>query len=110
VMTTGGCIAAVSLLVEAVIPPWPLQLLALSTMGLGFFMLHGSIQVQMTELAPTARGTAVAGHSFSYFMGQALGPIVYLTGFALIGPSATLIVAAVIMAVVGIIVARLLHG
>jgi predicted MFS family arabinose efflux permease len=102
--------AALALLTEAALPVWPLQLAAITVMGLGFFLLHGSIQVQMTELAPTARGTAVAMHSFSYFMGQALGPIAYWVGFSAIGQSRTLIVAAVIMAIVGFIVPRLLFG
>ena len=109
-MMAGGSIAALALLTEAALPPWPLQLAAISAMGLGFFLLHGSIQVQMTELAPNARGTAVAMHSFSYFMGQALGPIAYLAGFAAIGQSPTLVVAAVIMALVGFVVPRLLFG
>jgi predicted MFS family arabinose efflux permease len=79
-------------------------------MGFGFFLLHGSIQVQMTELAPNARGTAVSMHSFSYFMGQAAGPLAYWAGIATIGPSATLAIGAAIMAAVGFTVARLLHG
>jgi predicted MFS family arabinose efflux permease len=110
VMIVGGCIAAVSLLVEAALPPWPVQLAALTAMGFGFFLLHGSIQVQMTELAPNARGTAVSMHSFSYFMGQAAGPLAYWAGIATIGPSATLAIGAAIMAAVGFAVARLLHG
>jgi predicted MFS family arabinose efflux permease len=110
IMIVGGCIAAVSLLVEAALPPWPVQFAALTAMGFGFFLLHGSIQVQMTELAPNARGTAVSMHSFSYFMGQAAGPLAYWAGIATIGPSATLAIGAAIMAAVGWAVARLLHG
>jgi predicted MFS family arabinose efflux permease len=79
-------------------------------MGLGFFLLHGSIQVQMTELAPSARGTAVAMHSFSYFLGQALGPIAYGAGIALMGAAATLVIAAAVMALVGFVTAHLLLG
>jgi DHA1 family inner membrane transport protein len=109
-MMMGGTTAALALLTEAALPPWQLQLAAITAMGLGFFLLHGSIQVQMTELAPTARGTAVAMHSFSYFMGQALGPIAYLVGFAAIGQSRTLVVAAVAMTLVGFVVPRLLLG
>jgi predicted MFS family arabinose efflux permease len=109
-MVVGGALAALALLTEAALPAWPLQLAAVTVMGLGFFLLHGSIQVQMTELAPTARGTAVAMHSFSYFMGQALGPIAYWAGFSALGRSPTLILAAVIMAIVGFVVPRLLFA
>jgi hypothetical protein len=49
-------------------------------------------------------------HAFSYFMGQALGPVVYSVGFALAGPSSTLVAAGAAMVLIGIVVARLLHG
>jgi predicted MFS family arabinose efflux permease len=110
IMILGGVVAGVSLVVEAMLPPWPVQLVAMMAMGFGFFLLHASIQVQMTELAPTARGTAVSMHAFSYFMGQALGPVVYSVGFAIAGPSPTLVAAGAAMALIGIVVARLLHG
>ena len=45
--------------------------------GLGFFMLHNSIQTRVTEVAPGARGSAVALHAFCYFLGQAVGPAVF---------------------------------
>jgi predicted MFS family arabinose efflux permease len=109
-MQAGGVIAAAGLLTMALLPPWQVQLAAVAAMGWGFFLVHGAIQVQMTELAPSARGTAVAMHSFSYFLGQALGPIAYGAGFAVIGASASLIVAAMMMALIGPVTAHLLLG
>ena len=47
--------------------------LAMVVLGLGFYMLHNSFQTQVTEIAPTARASAVALHAFSFFVGQALG-------------------------------------
>ena len=51
-------------------------------LGFGFYMLHGCIQIYVTELAPAARGSAMALHSFFFFLGQAVGPIVYGVGLA----------------------------
>lgn len=110
IMLGGGLIAGASLLAEAALPSWPAQFAAMVAMGFGFFLLHASIQVHMTELAPGARGTAVSMHSFFYFMGQALGPVLYSIGFAAVGPAATLAAAAAVMVLVGFAVARLLHG
>jgi hypothetical protein len=45
------------------------------TLGLGFYMIHSSIQTRVTEVAPGARGSAVALHAFSFFLGQAFGPV-----------------------------------
>jgi len=109
-MLFGGGAASAMLLVQAFVPPWPVQVAVFFVMGFGFYLLHGCIIVQMTELAPDARGTATAGHALAYFAGQALGPIVYALGFATIGASPTIVVGAFVMALIGIVSARLLQG
>lgn len=100
-MYAGAALATGGLLAEAVVPPWPMQFAALAVMGFGFYLFHSCILVQMTELAPGARGTAVAGHALSYFLGQALGPVVYAVGFSTVGPGPTLVAGAVAMALTG---------
>lgn len=42
-------------------------------MGLGFYMLHATMQTHATQMAPNARGTAVALFAASLFLGQASG-------------------------------------
>lgn len=59
--------------------------------GLGFFMLHNSIQTRVTEVAPLARGSAVALHAFCYFLGQAVGPVLFGLAQAAAGPSPALL-------------------
>ena len=75
-------------------------------MGLGFYMLHNTFQVQVTEVAPTARASAVALHAFSFFCGQALG--VAILGGALqgLGQLTALSLCAVVIAGLGIVTAR----
>ncbi len=46
-------------------------------LGLGMFMIHNSIQTRVTEVAPHARGAAVAMHAFHFFLGQTAGPAVF---------------------------------
>ena len=102
-MRGGALLAATMMLVEATVPPWPVQMLVFLAIGFGFYLLHGSILVQMTELAPEARSTATAGHALAYFSGQSLGPVVYGIGFASIGASATIVTAAAVIALVGLV-------
>lgn len=109
-MVTGGLLASAALVAQAAIPPWPAQVAIFALMGFGFYVLHGCILVQMTELAPEARGTAVAGHALAYFSGQAVGPVVYGLGIAAVGPSVTILAAALTMALVAVVTAQLLHG
>lgn len=108
-MILGGGIAGAMLAVEASVPPWPVQILLFLLMGFGFYTLHACILVQMTELAPEARGTATAGHAFAYFSGQSLGPVVYGVGYGSIGLPATILVSAAAIATIGWLCARLLH-
>ncbi len=48
--------------------------------GLGFYMLHNTLQINATQMAPNARGTAVALFASCFFLGQSVG--VALGGFA----------------------------
>jgi predicted MFS family arabinose efflux permease len=77
VMRAGGVVISVGLIGVGIGPSWPLEMLAFTVVGLGFYMLHTGIQTEATELAPDARGSAIALHAFSLFMGMALGPVVY---------------------------------
>ncbi len=100
-MVGGGLIMGAFLLILTLRLPWQLEFANFAMMGFGFYWLHGSIQVYATELAPQARGSAMAMHSMAFFLGQAAGPVVYGIGFAYVGKTPLLIVGAVIMALVG---------
>jgi predicted MFS family arabinose efflux permease len=78
--------------------------------GIGFYMIHNSLQTQATELAPDARGAAVALHAFFFFLGQACGPIMYQIGFTTFGQlsQVPMLLTGTAMATLGFVVARLL--
>lgn len=103
-MTAGSLCAALALCILAFQPPWPAQLAAFAVLGLGFYTLHGYIQVQSTELSSTARGAAVALHASFFFLGHGAGPVVYGLGIATIGTTLSLIAAAACVAGVGLLV------
>jgi predicted MFS family arabinose efflux permease len=46
---------------------------ALFILGLGFFMLHNTLQVRATHMARDATGTALSLFSATFFLAQALG-------------------------------------
>jgi len=46
---------------------------AIACLGLGFYMLHNTLQVNATQMAPQARGLAVSLFAFFLFTGQSLG-------------------------------------
>lgn len=108
-MIGGGVIAAFALAIVSFDPIWPVQFLAFTVLGFGFYTLHASIQVQATELAPAARGAAMSLHSFSFFMGHAGGPVLYGLGFVTLGSAITLTISAMIIMGVGFVCSRLLR-
>ena len=109
IMVAGGAIAGVALLGATIGTPWPAEMAALAFVGFGFYMLHACIQVQATEIAPAARGAAMALHSFFFFTGQALGPVLYGFGFFHLGSVPTMALGALVIVGVGIFCARFLR-
>jgi MFS transporter, DHA1 family, inner membrane transport protein len=108
-MIAGGIIAAFAFAVVSFDPIWPVQFAAFTVLGFGFYTLHASIQVQATELSPTARGAAMSLHSFAFFMGHASGPVLYSLGFMTLGAAITLTMSAMIIMAVGFVCSRLLR-
>jgi DHA1 family inner membrane transport protein len=106
-MLGGAGIAAVALLGVAFGVSWPTEMAVFGLIGFGFYMLHGCIQVQATEIAPDARGAAMALHSFFFFTGQAIGPVFYGFGFLHFGAVLTLVLSGLLTVLVGILASRL---
>jgi MFS transporter, DHA1 family, inner membrane transport protein len=93
-MAAGGFTMGLCLLVIALRVPWPVEFANFIVLGFGFYLLHGCIQVYVTELAPAARGSATAAHSFFFFIGQAAGPVVYGIGLTSVGITTVLLIGA----------------
>ena len=76
-MRAGGILAGLSLMTLAI----PLSAWGVSGvmvfLGIGFFLMHNSIQTEVTELLPAARASCFALHAFSFYLGQSVGPILY---------------------------------
>ena len=86
----GGVLVAVAYLMIAFAPVWWLAIPASFIAGLGFYMLHNTLQINATQMAPERRGAAVSAFASCFFMGQSVG--VALCGLLLgrIGSSATI--------------------
>jgi len=108
-MVTGGALAATGLVLIALHVPWMWQMAIYGMFGFGFYLLHGCIQVHVTELSQTARGAAASLHSSFFYLGQAVGPVVYGYGFAHGGPEPSIFVGAAVVMTVGVACSRLLR-
>jgi len=74
-----GLVRAGAVLVTAMLaaiawaPAWGWTLPACVLLGLGFYMLHNTLQTQATQMAPERRGAAVAAFAGCFFLGQSVG-------------------------------------
>jgi YNFM family putative membrane transporter len=75
----GGAALALGFWGLALARSWPALPPAIVLIGLGFYMLHNTLQTHATQMAPFDRSAAIALFAFCLFVGQALGA-------ALLGP------------------------
>ena len=69
----GGVMMGLSFLTLALQPVWHFAPLAMLGVGIGFYMLHNTLQTEATQMVPQARGTGVTLFASMYFLGQTLG-------------------------------------
>lgn len=82
----------------------------IAILGLGFYMLHNTLQTMATQMAPEARGSAVAIFATFYFLSQAVG--VQLAGAVIdrYGPAPVFVTAAVLLVGLGIMLLTAMSG
>lgn len=82
-------------------PGWGWALAGCFVAGLGFYMVHNTLQVNATQMAPDRRGAAVAAFASCFFLGQSAG--VALGGWlvGVIGPPGFLAIGAVGLLLIG---------
>lgn len=100
---TGGFILLACYLLLPVIPNWQPVALVLCGCGIGFYMFHNIIQTHSTEMAPKARGTALALHAFSMFFGQAIGVLICGIAIRVVHYEWTYVLAGLGLAILGVI-------
>jgi predicted MFS family arabinose efflux permease len=70
---SGGILLAAAFLVVAIEPSFYVAPVAIAGLGLGFYMLHNTLQTNATQMTPEARGTAVGLFSAALYLGQTVG-------------------------------------
>ncbi|MEO6270518.1 MAG: MFS transporter [Lautropia sp.] len=70
---SGGFLFAAAMLVLILQPAWQPAIFATLLAGLGYYMLHNTLQTQATQLSPAARGAAIAWFATGLWLGQGVG-------------------------------------
>ena len=69
----GAALLAIGLAGLALGGAWLLAIPESGLIGIGFYMLHNTLQTHATQMAPSNRGTAVSMFSSCFFLGQSAG-------------------------------------
>lgn len=97
-----GCVLIALALAAICWRPTPLvAVLSCYAFGLGFYMLHNTLQTTATQMAPERRGAAVSLFATAFFTGQSLGTGLGGAIIALYGTTPTLALAAIAVLPVG---------
>jgi predicted MFS family arabinose efflux permease len=99
----GGILCAIALLAVPTAPTPLLVVPATILAGFSYYMLHNTMQTNATQMAPDARGLAVAAFASSLFLGQAAGVAIAAPVFDYTGGVPIFLGAAVSIAALGIV-------
>lgn len=103
----GALLMALSLLAIAYSPVWWTAIPACLLFGLGFYMMHNTLQINATQMAPERRGAAVAAFASCFFIGQSAGVAAGGSLLAAVGTAHLLAAAGVGVGLIGVRFARL---
>jgi predicted MFS family arabinose efflux permease len=98
---SGVLLLGLASLVIAFTPLWWLAVPASPLAGFGFFMFHNTMQTHATQMAPAARGTAVALFAASLFMGQSLGVLAAAALATWLGTTAVIALGSAVLVSIG---------
>jgi MFS transporter, YNFM family, putative membrane transport protein len=97
----GGALLGLAYLVLALAPSAWIAPLAVTAIGLGFYMLHNTLQTNATQMSPDARSTAVALFSAAVYLGQTLGVALFAPMIDRTGAPPLFIIVAVLLPLLG---------
>lgn len=106
----GVVLLGLAFVLLAISRTWMLAIPAAPMAGLGFSMLHGTLQTHATQMAPAARGTAVSLFVVSLFFGQSLGVFIASIAVDRLGFRVVFAISALAISALGWVFARALSA
>jgi MFS transporter, YNFM family, putative membrane transport protein len=104
-MLIGGAIMAAAFILIGLSPPvWAFTLI-LAACGVGFYLMHGTLQTNATQIAPHARALGLSLFATCLFVGQALGVTSVGKAMMAIGFAPTIATAGALLAILGLALA-----
>jgi predicted MFS family arabinose efflux permease len=99
---SGGLLGAILYAILVVAPHWGYTIPCTVILGLAFYLIHNSIQTRATEVAPDARGAAVALYASAWALGQAGGVAAMGVAVAALGYAPAIVASGIGFGLLGI--------
>ena len=106
----GGGLIALAMVVLLLQPAWQPAIAAALLVGLGYYMLHNTLQTQATQLSVQARGAALAWFASGLWLGQGVGVSLAAAAAERFGFKVVFAVTAVGLAALGFAFGRVLEA
>jgi len=106
----GGLVLAAAFALIGFVPRAFVAAPATIAAGLGFYMLHNTLQTNATQMAPEARSLSVALFATCFFLGQAAGVSLGASVFDAIGGAPLFLISGVVLVTVGFLFRLALRG
>lgn len=104
----GACLLGLAYLAIVLAPHWGWTVPACTLAGLGFVMLHATLQTHATQMVPALRGTALSLFGACLFLGQSLGVLGAAQIVDRVGYRPVFLACGVVIVLLGATFARLL--
>jgi predicted MFS family arabinose efflux permease len=98
----GGFVLGLAYLMLALASAWWIAPIAVTLIGLGFYMLHNTLQTNATQMTPQARGTSVALFSAAIYVSQTLGVGLVAPVIDRVGAPPVFLTAAILLPALGL--------
>jgi predicted MFS family arabinose efflux permease len=103
----GALLMVLSMLLIGYTPVWWIAVPGAFVFGLGFYMMHNTLQINATQMAPERRGAAVAAFASCFFFGQAGGVAIAASLLSAVGTAHLIAVSGLGLLIVGVRFAHL---
>jgi YNFM family putative membrane transporter len=107
---SGGLVLAAAFVLIGFVPRALAAAPATIIAGLGFYMLHNTLQTNATQMAPEARSLSVALFASCFFLGQSVGVSLGAPVFDRTGGMPLFLIAAAVLAGLGLVFSQALRG
>ncbi len=98
----GAVTLGIAYLMLAYAPVWWVTPLAVAMIGLGFYMLHNTLQTNATQMAPEARATGVCMFSACLYIGQPVGVALVAPVIDRVGAPPVFVAAGILLPALGL--------